>query len=162
MTGFVLPLAFHVMSVHVMWGLYALHEPEDCKYLFLDFCLAAGCISLFITVVSVASRIIIEEAWMDEKLAEEEKGIVWTLANMHYFMIIAQAIMYGVFFIYLMIPYNKIDYDNKLSATYCSKQVYLTSVMLTLIFLVSVMFAVVIILFFHVTTKLNVNKTSGK
>ena len=53
LAGPVLPLAF----ANAMWMLYALHDPADCKYPFLDFCLVAGCISLFVVVVGVASKV---------------------------------------------------------------------------------------------------------
>ena len=63
-------------------------------------------------------------------------------------------VLFGVFFVYLLIPYNEIDYNTVTSPTYCSRPVYLTSLVLTVIFLVSVLFSVVLVLYFVLGTRI--------
>ena len=103
----------------------------------MDFCLVSGFISLLIVMIGVASKNIIEEAWFDGRLSKSESIIVWIIVNSHYFMMISKVIIFGVFFIYLMVSLPNVEFSDKFSPTYCSRQIFLTSLVLSTLFLIS-------------------------
>lgn len=49
------PLWFIILNYEIFWK----------RHFCLDFCLVAGCISLFCVVIGLASKIMVEDAWAD-------------------------------------------------------------------------------------------------
>ena len=131
-----------------------------CKYRFLDFCLIAGCISLFTVIIGLACKIMVEDAWADGMLSRKESVVVWLMVNSHHLMLLSQVILFFVFFIYVIVPYNKINHTDIADPNYCSREIYLTCLVISSIFCASCLFAVLLILTFWGYTRIG-SKDSG-
>jgi hypothetical protein len=150
LSGPILPLSF----ANIMWILYTTQNPDDCKFRFLDFCLVAGCISLITVIIGLACKIMVEDAWADGMLSRQESVVVWLMVNSHHLMLVSQVILFFVFFVYLIVPFQAISYDDKDSMNYCSRQIYLTSLVIATIFCLSCLFAILLILCFWGYTRI--------
>jgi len=158
LSGPILPLSF----ANMMWILYTAQDPDSCKYRYLDFCLVAGCISLFCVVIGLACKIMVEDAWADGMLSRKESIVVWLMVNSHHLMLLSQVILFFVFFIYVIVPYNKIEYIDQTSPSYCAREVYLTCLVISTIFCASCLFATLLILVFWVYTKMGSGDSGAK
>ncbi len=150
LSGPILPLSF----ANVLWILYVTHDPGQCNLGFLDFCLIAGCVSLFTVIISLACKIMVEDAWADGMLSRKESIVVWLMVNSHHVMLLSQVIIFFVFFIYIAVSYKDITYTDMNSDYYCTREITLTSLVISTIFCASCLFATLLIICFWGFTRI--------
>jgi len=161
LTGPVLPLAF----ANFLWILYTLHTDDDCEKPYLDFCLAAGCISLICVIIGLASKIMVEDAWADGMLSRKESAVVWLMINSHHLMLISQVILFFVFFVYVVSSFNNIVYEVNQKAAgkfYCKREIYLTCLIMSSVFCASCLFALFMVLLFWAYTRIGAGDSNAE
>ena len=75
----------------------------------LAFCLAAGSLTLFMSIVAIVAGCAVREAVADGRVSEEERRVIWCVANQNNFLLSAQCLTFVSLFGYVGYYYNKVS-----------------------------------------------------
>merc|ERR1712200_133122 len=83
--------------------LYFTHQPGECSFYILPICLAIGGMSIFISIIGLASKCIIDDAWKDGRITKSEHSVLWLYVNKNKILVMSQVVLFVGFFLYLLI-----------------------------------------------------------
>ena len=141
----------------------------------LAFCLAAGSLTLFMSIVAIVAGCAVREAVADGRVSEEERRVIWCVANQNNFLLSAQCLTFVSLFGYVGYYYNKVslfgfifgwvypvctslviffkfnrvkkvDFTDATSPYYCKRNVYIVCLVLSVVMVTGGVIAIIVFL----------------